>query len=53
MAEAVGSRHEMLRCAAGLAWARWLSGDEEEALGLAERAERLCTGSRRRPAMRC
>ena len=42
MAEAVGSRHEMLRCAAGLAWARWLSGDEEEALGLAERAERLC-----------
>jgi DNA-binding SARP family transcriptional activator len=42
MAEAVGSRHEMLRCAAGLAWARWLSGDADEALGLAERAERLC-----------
>jgi tetratricopeptide (TPR) repeat protein len=42
MAEAVDSRHEMLRCAAGLAQVRWLSGDEGEALALAERAERLC-----------
>ena len=49
MAEAVGSRHEMLRCAAGLAWARWLSGEEQEALGLAERAEGLCCAIRTPP----
>jgi DNA-binding SARP family transcriptional activator/tetratricopeptide (TPR) repeat protein len=49
MAEAVGSRHEMLRCAAGLAWARWLSGEEQEALGLAERAEGLCSAIRTPP----
>jgi tetratricopeptide (TPR) repeat protein len=42
MAEDVASRHETLRCAAVLARARWLAGDEAGAVGLADRAEVMC-----------
>jgi DNA-binding SARP family transcriptional activator/tetratricopeptide (TPR) repeat protein len=42
MAEHAGSRHELLRCTALLARARWLAGEREGALALAERAEALC-----------
>jgi hypothetical protein len=41
-AERAGSRHELLRCTALLARARWLAGERERALALAERAEILC-----------
>jgi tetratricopeptide (TPR) repeat protein len=42
MAERAGSRHALLRCTALLARARWLAGDRESALALAQRAEALC-----------
>jgi DNA-binding SARP family transcriptional activator/tetratricopeptide (TPR) repeat protein len=42
MAERAGSRHELLRCTALLARARWLAGDRESALAFARRAEVLC-----------
>jgi hypothetical protein len=41
MAERAGSRHETLRCTALLSRARWLTGDRDDALALAERAEHL------------
>jgi predicted ATPase/DNA-binding SARP family transcriptional activator len=42
MAERAGARHELLRCTALLARARWLAGERELALALAQRAETLC-----------
>ena len=42
MAERAGSRHALLGCTALLARARWLAGDRESALALAQRAEALC-----------
>jgi hypothetical protein len=45
----VASRHEMLRCAAVLARARWLRGEEDAARSLAERAEALCREVRTPP----
>jgi DNA-binding SARP family transcriptional activator/tetratricopeptide (TPR) repeat protein len=42
MAERASSRHALLRCTALLARARWLAGDRESALALAQAAETLC-----------